>query len=89
MRSRYLLDDQVADIYVADGEALVLRQESLYRLGALALEILQACRQPRTVAELSQILVAAFGAPPQGEATEAVEAVVDELLACAILQEVL
>lgn len=88
MTVRYVQSPTVADVLHADGEALVLVDESLLRLGTLASEVLACCTQPRTLAEVVDHCLAILGPAPDGEAEAAVDAAIGQLNDNSVLMRV-
>lgn len=79
MTARYVHSPAVADILHVDGEALVLIDESLLRLGALASAVVAYCVIPRTIAEVVDHCLRLLGPAPEGAAEAAVSDAVVQL----------
>lgn len=69
-----------------EGECVVLLDDTAVRLGGLAPLVLEQCASWRTLDELAGALVAAYGPPPSGEATEIVAAAVAELAEAGVVE---
>lgn len=69
----------VVDRLERDGRTLLLLENQVVELSPLALAAYDAASEPVTVAALADALVAAFGAPPDGDPLDAVQRVLDEL----------
>lgn len=78
----------VADMLEHDGELLVLTESALLRLPELGAKLLAACEEPRTVAELADLLEQMFG-PPETETTlQATQTAVYALREAGLIREV-
>ncbi|HBX82044.1 MAG: PqqD family peptide modification chaperone [Propionibacteriaceae bacterium] len=78
----------VADMLEHDGELLVLTDSTLLRLPELGARLLTACEEPRTVAELADLLEQIFGPPEEGSTLEATQTAVTALRGAGLLRDV-
>ncbi|MDO5534746.1 MAG: hypothetical protein Q4F65_08855 [Propionibacteriaceae bacterium] len=62
-----------------DGRTLLLLPDQVIELSLLAQTAYDAASEPITLDALTDLLVAEFGAPPEGDPRDGVQAVVDEL----------
>lgn len=76
---------ELTDFLVVDGESLVIRDETVYRLGHVATAIVALAAEETSVEALAAALEPRFGAPPEGTLEDAVEAQVSELRAAGLL----
>lgn len=85
MSERFVLSGGVADVLEGDEGVLVLMDADLHRLSLLGGATLRACERPATLAEIEDALVAQFGPPPDGEASELARAAVAGLVELGLL----
>lgn len=79
----------VRDVLVVDGESIVLLADSrVARLSEIGTACFQFLGRPAAVEGLAAAIKERFGAPPEGDAVAAVTAVVDELVAMGLIEEV-
>ncbi|MGA4670191.1 hypothetical protein ACPCG0_10430 [Propionibacteriaceae bacterium Y1923] len=87
MTTRYRQGDKLNDMLVIDNQGLVLTASQLLRIGPIGITVIEACAQPRTLAELRDACVAAFGPAPGGSADDLVGDAVNALLGVGVLAE--
>lgn len=76
----------VVDRLERDGRTLLLLERQVVELSPLGLAAYDAASEPLTVAELTEVLVGLFGSPPEGDPSEGVQRLVDELVGLGLLQ---
>lgn len=81
----YRVGDDVNDLLVIGGEGLVLTQSQLLRLGPIAITLIEACKLPRTLIELEEACLEAFGPAPEGAAEQLVAQAVTALVGAGVL----
>ena len=80
---------QPLDTLVVDGESIVLLPpDQVVRLSALATTIVAAASEPVTAADLAGLVEGLFGPPADGTTTDALRAVLGDLAAAGVLEEV-
>ena len=78
----------VVDRLERDGRTLLLLERRVVELSPLGLAAYDAVSEPLTVPELTEVLVGLFGSPPEGDASEGVQRLVDELVGLGLLTAV-
>lgn len=77
----YAQSPDLNDVLFVDDEGLALTETQLLRIGPIAVTVIDACDEPRTVDELVAVCLTAFGPAPDGAAerlvTEALASLVD------------
>ena len=81
----YTHSEDLNDVLFVDGEGLALTETQLLRIGPIAVTVIEACEQPRTLQDLVAVCVDIFGPAPDGAA----EALVTEALASLVAAGVL
>ena len=81
----YTHSEDLNDVLFVDGEGLALTETQLLRIGPIAVTVIEACEQPRTLQDLVSVCVDIFGPAPDGAA----EALVTEALASLVAAGVL
>lgn len=87
MTASYLRADAL-DQLVLDGECILLYEDRYVRLGPLGTHLVAVTTTPRTLDELADALIAALGAPAEGNAVKATRDAVAALIAQGVLREV-
>ena len=87
--SAWTLHPDFNDLLMVDDEAMVLTRDEVLRIGPIASLLIEACQAgPASSDALVGLCVDVFGAPPEGDAHEAVGAQLAELQRRHVLAEV-
>lgn len=78
--------DVVDDAILTDGFVIVMAESTLHVLDGIAPVIWTACARGDDLEDIVAAVVAEFGAPPEGDATELVEQAIDQLITAGVLR---
>lgn len=85
---KYVTNGELLDVLEVGPEALIFVDEKLIRGSVVTVDLCWLCQEPRSLDELAQHCLSAFGAPPGGTVEESTMAAVQSLLDNGVLKEV-